>query len=125
VDIVILLALLALAFVVPLVLTIVVELAVGYAIGLRSSRGRWALVWANVMTNPPLVLLLMLALPFGGASYWALVAVLELAVVVVEWRLLAWVPGLRPRRAAWSSAVLNVSSFAAGVVVLSVRGGVF
>lgn len=119
------LALLGLALAVPLVLTIVVELAVGYAIGLRGSRGRRAVVWANVMTNPPLVLLLMLALFFGGASYWALVAVLELAVVAVEWRLLVWALGLRPRRAAWSSAGLNVSSFAVGVVLFFVRGGAF
>lgn len=120
-DVLIFLAMVGLPLFLPLVVTIVVEWAAGWAIGLRGPRSRRTLVWMNVATNPLLVLLLLLVFRFAGAAYWTFTGVFEFAVIVVEWLILRWALGLRPGRAAWSSAVLNGSSFLAGLALLELR----
>jgi len=110
-------------FGVPLVLTIVVESAVAAAFGVRDIRGAAAVVLVNAITNPILVWILVAVAASGAfagsvAAYWALVAVLEVGVVVAEWRLLAWGASIGSGRAATLSLAMNASSFSLGILVL-------
>lgn len=110
-------------FVIPFVLTLLVEVPVG-ALFLRV-RGRWltAVVAVNVITNPPLNLIVSLV--YLAGSQWALIAilVLEAAVVLIEWRLLRWSLGLPSRRALASAVTMNALSFAFGLVRWIGTGG--
>jgi hypothetical protein len=106
-------------FLLLLVLTVVVELAAAWIVGVRDRRGEKAVIWVNVLTNPAVVWILVVAGGLPGTLYWTLMGVLEILVVVVEWRLLRWAVGLASRRAALTSVVMNASSFAVGLVIVA------
>jgi hypothetical protein len=115
---------LAALFAKALALTILVEVAVGALLGIRSPRGIATVALMNVVTNPPLVWVLAVAAMLFGigpastpAAYWGLVALLEAIVVTVEWRILRWVLGLESRRALWLSIALNAASFGLGLLL--------
>jgi hypothetical protein len=106
--------------------TLAVELPVAALLGLRSTRALAAVAAVNLLTNPTLNLIL-LAL-FGGtglgaasAAFWPTLAALEVAAVIVEWRLLLWVLGGSPRRLLLVCAALNASSFAVGLAAAALR----
>jgi hypothetical protein len=125
-------------YVVPLVLTIAVEVPVAGAFGL-GRRGMAAAVLINVVTNPALnfIVLVLFGLGFGftpgtGATFslsswfsvagyaYVLLSALEVAVVLIEWRMLVWaLSGTKhsPRRLLAASVTMNVASFLAGVLV--------
>lgn len=98
-----------------LILTILIEGAV-IALWLKSKEAVVGSVYVNVLTNPPLNLILMLLI--GKELSVEMVAfiriVLEIAVVFIE--ALAYKAMLRISfmKALWMSFVLNLVSFAAG-----------
>jgi len=106
-------------FLLLLVLTVVVELAAAWMVGVRDRRAQKAVIWVNVLTNPAVVWILVVAGALPGPLYWTLMGVLEILVVVLEWRLLRWAVGLGSRRAAVSSVAMNASSFAVGLVIIA------
>lgn len=108
--------------------TIAIELAVVALLGGRSARELAAVALVNAITNPILNLALLLVrlevLPSVGAGLaapveWAFIGVAEIAVVLVEWRLLAW--ALRADSRTWliRSAVMNATSFVLGSWLLA------
>jgi uncharacterized membrane protein len=127
-------------FVIPLVLTLLIELPVIGIAGRRTlRRALKAGLLVNVLTNPVLVLALLAlssALPvlrayFGISSlqlplfYLGVLAGLEVAVVVVEWRLLKWVLGWTNRRSLVTSVIANGLSLVLGPVVLWIVSSLF
>lgn len=106
-----------------LALTIAIEVPVAALLGLRSRREMAAVALVSVVTNPPLNLALFaiaLAAPAfaeNAVAYWPVVAALEVAAVVAEWRLLLWVLGGESRRMLGVSATMNVASFAVGLAL--------
>jgi hypothetical protein len=108
-----------------LLVTLVAEVAVAAAFGLRRS-GLAAVALVSIITNPAMNLALLDGqggiLPYGHDSGWLLAAVLlEVIVVVVEWRLLVW--ALKgsygdSRRMLQLSATMNLASVAAGIALL-------
>ncbi len=106
-------------FLLLLILTCVVELAAAWIVGVRDRRGEKAVIWVNVLTNPAVVWILVVAGGLPGTLYWTLMGVLEVLVVAVEWRPLRWAVGLGSRRAALTSAAMNASSFAVGLVSIT------
>jgi hypothetical protein len=102
------------AFVFPLAATAAVEAVVAALLGLRSLCEQGVIAAMNAMTNPALVFLLLLAAKAGVLGPVP-VAVLECAVVLVEWRVLRWALPGRVSRPLAVSLALNAASFAAGL----------
>jgi hypothetical protein len=109
-------------------LTVVIELATVALLGGRSVRELAAVALVNVVTNPPLVLSLLalnavlvarLSADAAFAAYWGAVAIGEVIVVIVEWRLLAW--ALRADSRLWlaRSIAMNAASFVLGSALMA------
>jgi hypothetical protein len=112
----------------PLLLTVLIEVPVGWLCGLRSRRAVSAVVLVNVVTNPVLNYLLLVfslsnpPLPDNSpvvalAVIWGLIAVLEVLAVVAEWRMLLWVLGGSSRRMLVTSVLMNAASFGLGLAI--------
>ncbi len=122
----------ALAFAIPLILTILIEVPV-VAIAGRASPGRSALagILVNTLTNPPLVLAAGAGLglidyllsgagpPWDSPSRIALILLLEATVTAVEWRVFMWTLGWTSRRALATSVIANSLSFGIGLILVS------
>jgi hypothetical protein len=108
----------------PLVLTIIVELAIAAgALGLRRPLELAVLALINVITNPALNMLLAFAMATTGSTSLrdplvaGVLGLLELAVVLVEWRMIAWaLPELRSR-ALGIAIITNAASLIVGLAV--------
>jgi hypothetical protein len=100
-----------------LALTLVVELAVAAALGLRTRRALLAVACVNLITNPPLNLLLTLVSWWRPWAYAPALIALEIVVVIVEWRLLLWALGGDARRMLLVAAAMNAASLALGFLL--------
>lgn len=68
-----------------LLLTLAVELGIAWLIGVRKRKDLALVALVNVLTNPPLVLILDLVYVFDRDHlHWYLIAALELAAVCIE-----------------------------------------
>jgi hypothetical protein len=98
-----------------LVLTVLIEVPVAWLRGLRGRRGLAAVVLVNLITNPLFnYVLLVVNQLASNRIYWSAAALLEVLVVIAEWRLLLWVLGGPSRRMLVTSVLMNVASFAVG-----------
>jgi hypothetical protein len=85
---------------------------------LRSKRELWTVVLINVITNPLLNYLIAVNGYFHLISQTTiLILCLEVAVVLVEWRLLVWVLGQNSRKMLLLSFVMNACSYLAGLLI--------
>jgi hypothetical protein len=115
------------AFLGPLLLTLLVEVPV-VAVAGRGSAAAWKTgVLVNTLTNPAAVLAAMVLVPAFltrsiGVSSLA-IGLIELVVVVVEWRVFRWVLGWSHRRAIVTSVIANGLSFGLGLVLIRVSFG--
>jgi hypothetical protein len=109
-----------------LVLTLIVEIFVAARMGYRSKAERRAVASVNLMTNPVLGLITIYVLPIStvgqgftldniGFTYEH--ALLEVAVVLVEWGLLTWALNRPPWKMLKLSLVMNAASLAAAFVL--------
>ena len=99
-------------------LTELIEMAVGYALGVRRWREFAAIFLVNVLTNPALNYLFILnETYFHVRVTWQFFFAVEAAVVVIEWALLVF--ALRQKIAFWFvwSLLANFSSCAAGILL--------
>lgn len=92
------------------------------ALGLRSTRALAAVACVSLLTNPLLNfggLLLAQAYDWSATTGSALAVVVpaEIAVVIVEGRLLLWALGGSPRRMLLVSVAINAASALAGLVL--------
>jgi hypothetical protein len=109
-------------FTLPLALTVVVELPVAALLGLRTKLALAAVVAVSLVTNPVLNyagLLLAQVMDWGQSAPLALVvvAVGEIVVVIVEWRLLVWALGGSQRHLLMIAALMNAASALVGLVL--------
>jgi threonine/homoserine/homoserine lactone efflux protein len=108
----------ALMVMVPLLLTIAVETPIVAAFGHFTRRSWKAGLFANTLTNPMAVVLVLAVGPrlqyTSTPAYLAFIAVVEVTVALVEWRVLSWALGWRSRRALLASVLANAVSFAVG-----------
>jgi hypothetical protein len=110
------------AFLVPLALTLLIEVPI-VAIAGRGSKQAWKVGFlVNTATNPVAVLTsLVLSVVLWRQSAFApllAVAAVEAAVVVVEWRIFRWTLGWSNRRAITTSLIANAASFGIGLAIL-------
>lgn len=97
-----------------LLLTIIAE---GLVLLLVTRKKSWVLqsVYCNLVTNPSLNLLLLFVRPhIGSAAETALIAVLELAVVISEALLYRAMAGERLRKCLLLSLAANAASYLSG-----------
>ena len=103
-------------------LTLLVELSAALAMGWRTRNDLAGVAAVSVITNPFFVLsVYVLLLIFRDLSLISLVlfmVVLEIVIILVEWRLLRWALKKDSRKTMLLSAVMNTLSFAAGLVIL-------
>jgi len=103
------------AFALCLLLTVLVEGGL-MALLFRSRRFVYYSFLCNLLTNPALNLLLTLCVTLLGVSwYWPALAVLEVAVVLAEAYVYRLLCGFTFVKAFGVSALLNLTSFLAGI----------
>lgn len=111
-----------------LALTISVELPVAALLGLRTWRALGIVALLNAATNPPLnfvltvVMLVARSRSLLDLPVLITLVVLEGAVVLAEWRVLAWALPEYRRRAFGLSLAMNASSLATGLAVRALVG---
>lgn len=111
------------SFVLPLVLTIVIETALARALlGAKDPHDLVTVVLVQVLTNPSVVLVAHLVGWYSTSTSvmaWVVMLLAESAAILVE----AWVYRYDHtfRRPLAVSVVLNVTSFVAGLVIAGVR----
>ena len=98
------------------------ELPVAAALGLRDRRALLVVACVSLVTNPLLnwtgwVLATQWDWAAGAGSAAAFLIPAEVAVVIVEWRLLVWALGGSSRRLLLVSAAMNAASALVGVLV--------
>ena len=100
-----------------LALTIVLEGAAAYVLGVRTLHGQTTVLLANVMTNPLVVSLNILASQhFGQTGYYVSLVFLEAAAFLAEAFIYRRDPPCR-RNPFLLSALLNCFSYFAGLVI--------
>ena len=100
-----------------LALTIVLEAAAAFLLGVRTKHGQITVLLANIMTNPLVVSLnALMTFRFGPAGYYGSVVVLEAAAFLAEAFVYRRDPPCR-RNPFLLSLLLNGFSFLTGVVL--------
>ena len=98
-------------------LTIALEAAAAFLLGVRTLHGQTTVLLANIMTNPLVVSLNVLAaMYFGRAGYYGSLVVLEAAAFLAEALVYRRDPPCR-RNPFLLSALLNGFSYLSGVVL--------
>ena len=101
-----------------LLLTIAIEVIVALLFVLRSKQELWTVVLINVITNPLLNYLITVNGYFHLIPQTTiLILCLEVAVVLVEWRLLVWVLRQSTKKMLLLSFVMNTCSYLAGLLI--------
>jgi MFS family permease len=117
---------------VALLLTIVIELAVAWIFKYRTRKEKGSILLINIITNPlaNVVALIVVAgylnllFPVKYEYYkymmllnLVLIILIEVAVVVAEWKLLVYALKIESRKALKQSILMNLSSFVIGTPV--------
>ncbi len=101
-----------------LLLTLAVELAIAWLLGLRGRDQLLSIALINLVTNPLLNYLLLVNGHFHVFTQAKLLTVcLEAGVVLAEWSLLVWALRLRSARMLALSLAMNASSYFAGLLI--------
>jgi hypothetical protein len=104
-------------YLLALLLTVTIEVAVARLFGFRTGRSLLVVAMINCITNPALNFLLLVLAWLGVIVRMPLVVLLEVLVVGFEWGLYLYVFE-RPRgRLFLLSLMANAASFLAGVVI--------
>ncbi len=108
-------------FIIALVLTVIIELLIGFLLGIRSLRGMAVVTLMNTLTNPLAVLIYLLLL--GSLPSWNPVLLqfpIEAAVLFTEWRILKGFSekgGFGIQRPFFTAFCMNLSSYLAGFLI--------
>lgn len=106
------------SLVLSLAVTLAVELAAGWLLGLRRGREMAVVALMNVVTNPPVVTVSTLARFFIPPDHrWALIVALELAAFSVEALIIHKALGRSRRGSLGLSGALNGSSYLIGALI--------
>jgi hypothetical protein len=103
----------------PLLLTIVIELTVAYLMGYKDKQSLQIVVIVNVMTNPFVNFITMVLAYFdlNEFLYWFILP-LELLLIPIEWMILNYAIPHKRKAFLKLSAAMNISSFVIGLLIL-------
>jgi len=107
------------SFVLPLAATILIEGSAAYAIGFRERQFVLVMILVNLITNPFMnfIVVLLAYLQMSSYLYWIILP-LELVLIPVEYSLLSYAIPQRKKELLRLSAVMNLTSFAVGLIFL-------
>jgi hypothetical protein len=100
-----------------LLLTVIIEAAVAYLLGLRQGKVQIALAVINLATNLVLNFLLFVLAAVGVSVSLPLVSAMEICVVFAEWRMLVYTFGQSRQRFLVNSVLGNFISFSMGLLL--------
>jgi len=104
----------------PLVLTVAIESGIAYLMKYRDKFSQARIAFTNVITNVSVNIINLIVIKVFVSSlelwsYIAMVVILEIMVVVAEWKLFQkWLS----KKALKLSLILNISSYVIGMVVI-------
>lgn len=104
----------AINFIKALVLTEAVEAMAAFLMGYRDKKFYTVLIIINIITNPMLNCILMILFYFNIKSL-IITLVLEVLVVIVEWRLFVYALNKHDKSYLLLSIIINLSSYIAGL----------
>ncbi|HBM80820.1 MAG TPA: hypothetical protein DD426_08285 [Clostridiaceae bacterium] len=105
-------------FLLALLLTIMIESIVAFFLGYRDKRLYITLILANIITNPALNYILALIYYMGMYRLYKPAEIfLEIAAVIIEWRLFVYALDRNSKSMLKLSLAINVSSFLAGLLI--------
>lgn len=104
-------------YLLALLLTVAIEGGIAWLFGFRTARSLLAFAMINCMTNPALNFLLLVLAWQGVAVTLPLVILLEILVVIAEWRLLVYVFSDPKGRLFSLSLAANAASFLTGLLL--------
>ncbi len=103
-----------------LFLTIVIELTVSFFFGFRKKIEITAIIFINLLTNPILNYFLLVNDHFSFFKINLLIILLlEIIVVLIEWKLLVFALQEKPKKLLTLSLVMNFCSFFIGVLIFN------
>lgn len=105
---------------VALALTLVVETFVAMLFGYSSYTAVKTIVLVNLMSHPLLTYFLCLNHSVGFVEFRTAVVVLEILVVILEWRLLVFALRDQSKRLLAMSTAMNLASFITGLIVFPI-----
>jgi len=107
-------------FAIALSLTIIIECSVVFAFGFRTRNDLLAVTGINLITNPLLNCFISIAkgLNLFQVNIFSLL-LLELIVVLAEWRMLVYSVDGSTRKLLIISFVMNMCSFSAGLILFN------
>ncbi len=106
------------SYLLALFLTIVIELAVAFFFGFRKKIEIATIVFVNLLTNPILNYLLLVNYHFSFfKSSLLIIFLLEVAIVLIEWKLLVFALQEKPKKLLALSLTMNFCSYIAGVLI--------
>ena len=100
-----------------LLLTVIIEAAVAYLLGLRQRKVQIALSVINLVTNLLLNFLLVVLAAVGVSVSLPLVSALEIGVGLAEWWMLVYTFGQSRQRFLINSVLGNFISFSVGLLL--------
>jgi hypothetical protein len=108
-------------YLVSLLLTLAIECGVALLLGYRKYQYLLTVLMINKITNPILNYALLGLSYLGIEATLVRVSLLEIVVVIAEWRLLVYGFGSSSRRLLIFSILANAASFLAGVLIFWTR----
>jgi len=106
------------SYLLALFLTIVIELAVAFFFGFRKKLEIIAIIFVNLFTNPTLNYLILVNGNFSFFKINSLIIVLlEIMVVLIEWKLLAFALPEKSKKILTLSLVMNFCSYVVGAFI--------
>ncbi|MCF0229092.1 MAG: hypothetical protein HUJ76_05290 [Parasporobacterium sp.] len=105
-------------FLIPYIITIVVEITAALIWGVRSGRSILAVLWINTITNPAVSILRLISYRMISSADVRLVIVIlaEIAVLLAEWKLFShFISERKPYFL--MSLTLNGASYGAGLLL--------
>ncbi|MDR2116515.1 MAG: hypothetical protein LBP87_09050 [Planctomycetaceae bacterium] len=108
---------LVLWFLTPLLMTILIESAVAWLLGVRETLFYTSMICINLITNPLLCFFLLILYNFDNIPITLITFILEVIIVLVEWRLLVLVFPKQNKRMFGLSLAINCSSYCWGILI--------
>jgi len=106
------------SYLLTLFLTIIIELGVTFFFGFRKKLEIIMIVFVNIITNPILNYLLLVNYHFSFfKSSLLIILILEVIVVLVEWKLLFFALQEKSEKLLKLSFAMNFCSYIAGVLI--------
>ena len=100
------------SLIISLILTIIIELITSIIMGIKNKRELFIIILINICTNPIIVYISnIIAMVYNVTLYWFIILIMEIIVVIVEWKMIEIYMEIEKKRAFKISLINNIVSF--------------